>query len=68
MQPVLVLVVALLACVPLGLAALTASGSRRRGAGPWSAAIGGVFFPVTWVIWYVRDAQGSEHQGGAASR
>lgn len=43
--------------VPLGLAVLTGLGSRRRGAGPVVVALSAVFFPLTWVAWYVHDVQ-----------
>jgi hypothetical protein len=56
-EPELVLAVVLLACVPVGLGALTASGSRRRGAGRLTAVVSGLFFPVTWVVWHVRDTR-----------
>ena len=39
------------------LAALTVVGSRRRGAAPALAVLSGLFFPVTWVAWYVWDEQ-----------
>ncbi|WP_296604185.1 hypothetical protein [Nocardioides sp.] len=48
------------AAVVIALIALTAVGQRRRGGGLAVAAIAGVFFPVAWVAWYVRDMlQGS---------
>lgn len=37
------------------LALLTSIGQRRRGRGLASAAVAGIFFPVTWTVWYVRD-------------
>lgn len=39
----------------LMLATLTAAGARRRGRGMTVAVVGGVFFPVTWMAWYLRD-------------
>ena len=49
----------LLAALPvlpvLLLAALTAAGERRRGARATTCLVAGLFFPVTWVAWYVRD-------------
>ncbi|HXH80722.1 hypothetical protein [Nocardioides sp.] len=39
----------------LALAALTATGERRRGHGLGVALVAGIFFPITWVAWYVRD-------------
>lgn len=55
MEPALALVVVLLAAPAVVLACLTASGSRRRGARARLAVMSGVLFPVTWVVWYVRD-------------
>jgi hypothetical protein len=37
------------------LAILTSVGQRRRGRGIASATVAGIFFPVTWAVWYVRD-------------
>ena len=49
-------VLALVAVSPvLGLAILTGLGQRRRGARPLTVAAAGLFFPVTWVAWYVHD-------------
>lgn len=48
-------VVGLLAVALLALAVLTALGSMRRGARLPAAALSGLFFPVTWVVWYLRD-------------
>jgi len=47
-----------LACVlVLSLVVLTVLGERRRG-GPWVlAVVAGCAFPVTWVVWYVRDVR-----------
>ena len=45
----------LLAAVSLTLPALTALGARRRGVAIPSAVLAGLFFPVTWTAWYVRD-------------
>jgi hypothetical protein len=64
-EPELVLVVVLLACVPIGLGALTASGSRRRGAGRLTCVVGGLCFPVTWVVWYVRDTRRGGREAAA---
>lgn len=44
--------------VVLALAGLTAAGERRRGHGPGVALVAGLFFPVTWVAWYLRDEVG----------
>ncbi|CAN5236995.1 hypothetical protein BH09ACT12_BH09ACT12_33930 [soil metagenome] len=50
------LLLAIVPAVVLGaLVALTAVGASRRGAGLALAAVAGVFFPVTWTVWYVVD-------------
>ena len=41
--------------VVLPLMGLTASGERRRGHGVLVAIAAGLFFPVTWAAWYLRD-------------
>jgi hypothetical protein len=48
---------ALLICgaVVVALMALTAVGERGRGHGPLVSLVAGVFFPITWAVWYVRD-------------
>ena len=48
--PALVLAAVLLACM-----GLTASGERRRGHGIAVTVAAGIFFPITWTVWYVRD-------------
>jgi hypothetical protein len=45
----------LLAVVSLPLPVLTAQGARRRGVAIPRAVLAGLFFPVTWTDWYVRD-------------
>jgi len=49
---VIALVLLVLLLVPF---ALTALGARRRGNGLLAAAVAGLFFPVTWTVWYLRD-------------
>lgn len=46
----------LAAAALLGLVALTATGARRRGMSRPEAVAVGLAFPVTWIVWYVRDA------------
>jgi hypothetical protein len=41
----------------LPLAALTAWGAVQRGNDGAMAVVAGLAFPVTWVVWYVRDEQ-----------
>ena len=45
------------------LMALTSFGQRRRGHGLWAALLAGVFFPIAWAVWYLRD----EHPRRAGS-
>ena len=51
---VVILAVLALALV-LALAVLTALGAHRRGSGALPSVVAGLFFPITWTIWYVRD-------------
>ena len=55
MDGILVSAIGLFAVALLALAVLTALGSTRRGARLPAAALSGLFFPVTWVLWYLRD-------------
>lgn len=50
-----VLAMLLLAVPVLALAVLTALGEHRRGASLPVVVSAGVFFPLAWVSWYVRD-------------
>jgi ABC-type polysaccharide/polyol phosphate export permease len=52
---VLPLLAVLLVCLLLAAPVTTAVGARRRGLGTAAAVVVGIFFPVTWVVWYVRD-------------
>ena len=45
----------MLAAVVLPLPVLTGLGAHRRGLAAPRAAVAGLFFPVTWTVWYVRD-------------
>ncbi len=38
-----------------GPMALTALGQWRRGQGMLVASLAGLFFPVAWTVWYLRD-------------
>jgi hypothetical protein len=50
---------------PFGaLIVLTGVGQRKRGAHPMTAVVAGAFFPLTWMVWYVRD----EHPYGSPPR
>jgi len=55
MDGILASAIGLFAVALLALAVLTALGSMRRGARLPAAALSGLFFPVTWVLWYLRD-------------
>jgi hypothetical protein len=39
----------------LALMLLTAAGARRRGLAVVPALLAGLFFPITWTVWYLRD-------------
>lgn len=41
--------------VVAALVCMTATGERRRGHGAVVALTAGLFFPITWAVWYVRD-------------
>ncbi len=60
----LVVFVALIGLALLGLAASTAHGARRRGAGPLGATLSGAAFPLTWIWWYVQDEPLGHRQRG----
>lgn len=55
MTPGVVAAVLLVAGVLLACMGLTASGERRRGHGLAVTVAAGIFFPVTWAVWYLRD-------------
>ena len=44
-----------LAAISLPLPVLTALGAHRRGNAVQLAVLAGLFFPVTWTVWYLRD-------------
>jgi hypothetical protein len=56
-----------LVAVALPLAVLTAVGSHQRGLAIGPAALAGVFFPVTWTVWYRRDEHPSRSARGRAA-
>jgi hypothetical protein len=45
----------IVACAVVALMGLTGVGAVRRGSLLRSAVLAGLFFPVTWTVWYVRD-------------
>ncbi len=68
MTTVLVLGVALGIALLLTLPTLTALGARRRGSGPAGAVVSGVFFPITWTVWYLRDGRPNQRALHARDR
>ncbi|QBJ95782.1 hypothetical protein ERC79_07255 [Rhodococcus sp. ABRD24] len=44
----------------LPFAGLTSLGARRRGQVRTLAVLSGALFPVTWVVWYLRDERRAE--------
>lgn len=46
-----------LGAVLLTLMGLTSAGERRRGGGLGVTVAAGIFFPITWVVWHLRDEQ-----------
>ena len=55
----------LAAAIWLVVASLAVQGARRRGQGWGLACLSGLFFPVTWTIWYLVDDHAA---GGRTSR
>jgi hypothetical protein len=53
------------AAVWLAVGSFTARGARRRGQRRRFAWLSGLFFPVSWVIWYMSDERAA---GGHATR
>jgi hypothetical protein len=47
--------ICLLTGLVLVLMVLTAIGGRTRGGRPVTAVLAGLFFPVAWTAWYIRD-------------
>jgi hypothetical protein len=48
-----------LGAVLLACMGLTAVGERRRGHSIALTVAAGVFFPITWAVWYLRDERPS---------
>jgi uncharacterized membrane protein len=53
------------AAVWMAIGSLTAWGARRRGQRWRFALLSGLFFPLSWVIWYTVDERAA---GGRATR
>jgi len=47
--------IAVLGAVLLSLPVLTGLGEHRRGARAPVVLLGGLFFPITWLVWYLKD-------------
>lgn len=45
----------LAAIIVIPLSIITFMGQRKRGGGIFIAATSAIFFPVTWVAWYIAD-------------
>jgi len=54
-DPLLLIGAALGAVALLTLPTLTAMGARRRGLRVYESLLAGVFFPLTWAVWYLQD-------------
>ena len=59
MDPVITILALLLGVAVLSLMVLTAAGERRRGTGIGLSVVAGLFFPISWVVWYQRDERPS---------
>lgn len=47
--------IVVIAVLVLPLLVITVRGAHRRGLPVPAAVVAGLFFPVTWTIWYFRD-------------
>lgn len=45
----------------LALVILTGLGAHRRGLAAPPASLAGLFFPITWIVWYLRDEHPYSH-------
>lgn len=52
---VIVLVLVVVGVGVVGIGVLTGLGARQRGQSHVAASLAGIAFPVTWIVWYVRD-------------
>jgi hypothetical protein len=47
---------ALIIAIPVvAFMVLTGMGESQRGARPLTVVVAALFFPITWMVWYVRD-------------
>lgn len=51
------MLIVVLVVLALPLAVLTGIGARKRGVAISLALLAGLFFPVTWTVWYLLDEQ-----------
>jgi hypothetical protein len=56
-----------LVAVALPLPVLTALGARKRGRTMGLAVLAGVFFPITWTVWYLGDEHPYQRHNGRAA-
>ena len=47
--------IVVLGAVLLSLPVLTGLGEHRRGANAPAVLVAGLFFPITWLVWYLKD-------------
>lgn len=55
MNPGVAAGVLVMGTVLLALMSVTATGERKRGRGVGLALVAGLFFPITWTVWYLLD-------------
>lgn len=55
MNPAVAALALVMGAALLTLMGLTATGERRRGHGLVLVVLAGAVFPLTWVVWYLRD-------------
>jgi hypothetical protein len=56
-NPVVVVTLSTMALVLVGLAVLTGVGARRRHNNIPLSVVSGLAFPLTWLVWYLRDTR-----------
>lgn len=61
----MLLVLYLFAASVVALMVLTGTGQDRRGGRAGFVVLAGLFFPITWVVWYVKDRRDGFRTGVA---